>query len=134
MVCKLLKALYDFEQSFRLWYEVFSTVFLVEFGLKQINADHSIFVKESGLNELIVSTFVNEIKIMGPKESGIIERVKTELTFAFSIVDMGPISFYLGLKRERNRQAKIIKLSQPAYINEVLLKFYFDKAYSVNTL
>ena len=31
-----------------------------------------------------------------------IEQVKTELTFAFSMVDIGLISFYLGLKVERN--------------------------------
>lgn len=88
---------------------------------------------ESGLNGPIVSTFVDDIKIMGPKESGVIERVKTELTFAFLMVDTGPISFYLGLKVEQNRQAKSIKLSQPAYITKVLLKFHLEKAYWVTT-
>ncbi len=63
-----------------------------------------------------------------------IERVKTELIFAFSMVEMGLISFYLGLKVEQNRQEKTIKLSQPACIDKVLSKFYLDKAYSVNTL
>lgn len=49
------------------------------------------------------------------------------------MIDMGPISFYLGLKVERDREKKMIKLSQPAYIDKVLAKFYFDKAYRVNT-
>lgn len=133
MVCKLLKALYGLKQSPRLWYEVLSTFLLEKLGLKRINADHSIFVTEAGLNGPIVSTFVDDIKIMGPKASGMIERVKAELTSAFSMADMGPISFYLGLKVERNRQEKTNKLSQPAYIDKILNTFHLDKAHPVNT-
>lgn len=70
---------------------------------------------------------------MAPKGSGIVERVKAELAAAFSMVDMGPISFYLGLKVERDRDSKTIKLSQPAYIDKILYKFHLDKAHSVNT-
>lgn len=83
MVCKLLKAFYGFKQSFWLWYKRLSTFLLEKLGLKQINADHSIFVTIAGLDSSIVSTFVNNIKIMAPKESGIIERVKTKLASAF---------------------------------------------------
>ena len=79
------------------------------------------------------STFVDDIKVIAPKGSGIIQRVKTELTAAFSMVDMGPISFYLGLKVERNREKRTIKLFQPAYIDKVLNRFHLDKANTVNT-
>lgn len=70
---------------------------------------------------------------MALKESGMIERVKAELTSVFSMADMGPISFYLGLKVERDREKKIIKLFQPAYIDKVLAKFHLDKAHPANT-
>ena len=50
-----------------------------------------------------MSTFVDDIKVMGAKKSGHIERVKAELAAAFEMVDMGPISFYLGLKVETDR-------------------------------
>lgn len=70
---------------------------------------------------------------MAPKESGMIERVKSKLTSAFSMVNMGPISFYLGLKVQRDRENRTIKLSQPAYIDKVLSKFHLNKAHSVNT-
>ncbi len=104
MVCKLLKALYGLKQSPRLWYERLSGFLLEKLGLARIHADHSIFITKAGLNGPIVSTFVDDIKVMAPKGSGLIQRIKTELTAAFSIVDMGPISFYLGLKVERNRE------------------------------
>ncbi len=70
---------------------------------------------------------------MGPKGSGMIKWVKTELTSTFSMVDMGPISFHLGLKVKRNWHEKTIKLPQPGYIEKILAKFYPDKAHSINT-
>ena len=36
--------------------------------------------------------------------TGVIARVKMELTAAFEMGDMGPISFYLGLKVDRDRE------------------------------
>ena len=133
MVYKLLKALYGLKQSPRLWYERLSTFFLQKLGLRQINADHSIFVTNAGLEGPVVNTFVDDIKIIAPKGSGMIECVKAELASVFSMSDMGPISFYLGLNIERDREKKTIKLSQPAYINKVLAKFHLDKAHPVNT-
>lgn len=39
---------------------------------------------------------------MGPKNIGIIARVMTELTVAFKMMNMGPISLYIGLKVDRD--------------------------------
>ena len=49
------------------------------------------------------------------------------------MVDMSSISFYLGLKVERDRIKRTIKLSQPAYIDKVFSRFYLDQAHAVNT-
>lgn len=49
------------------------------------------------------------------------------------MVDMGPISFYQGLKVDRDREKKTIKLSQPAYIQKILTKYHLDKANTTNT-
>lgn len=59
---------------------------------------------------------MDDIKIMGLERSGVIENIKANLTVIFKMVDIRSISFYLGLKVERNQDKKIIKLSQPAYI------------------
>ena len=133
MVCELLKALYGLKQSPRLWYGRLLDFLLQKLGLAWINADHSIFVTGVGLNGQVVSIFVDDIKIMASKGSGITQQVKTELISAFSMVDMGLISFYLGLKVERDREKHTIKLSQPAYIDKVLSKFHLNKAYTAIT-
>lgn len=68
--------------------------------LQRINADHNILVTNVGLDGPIVSIFVDDIKIMAPKKSEMIERMKAKLVTTFSMVNMGLISFYLGLKVE----------------------------------
>ena len=120
MVCRLLKALYGLKQSPRLWYERLSGFLLEKLGLARIHADHGVFITKAGLNGPIVSTFFDDIKIMAPKGSGIIQQVKAQLTAAFSMIDMSHISFYIGLKVERNRDNRTIKLFQSVYIDKVL--------------
>lgn len=102
-------------------------------GLKQINADHSIFVTASRINGPIFSIFVDDIEIMGVKGLEYIKRVKLELAATFEIADMGPISFYLGLKVKKNQAKKTLKLLQPAYIDKILAKYYLDQAKPCNT-
>lgn len=72
MICRLLKALYGLKQSLGLEYERFSGFFLEKLGLARIHADHSIFITETDFNGPIVSIFVDDIKVMAPKRSGII--------------------------------------------------------------
>lgn len=55
---------------------------------------------EADLNGLVMSIFINNIKIMALKESGITQHMKIKLIAIFSIVDIGSISFYLDLKVE----------------------------------
>lgn len=42
------------------------------------------------------------------------------------MVDMGPISSYLGLKIEQNQIKRTIKLLQLVYIDKIFPKFHFD--------
>lgn len=47
---------------------------------------------------------MNNIKLIEPKVSETIERIKKKLVVAFEIVNLGSISFYLGLKVKQNRE------------------------------
>lgn len=133
MVCKLKKALYGLKQSPRLWYEKLSGFLLEKLGLTRLHADHGIFATKEGIKGPIVSSFVDDLNIMAPKGSGQIKRVKDELTAAFKMVDMGPISYYLGLKVERDRERRLLKISQPAYIDKIAHKFGLLTAKPSNT-
>lgn len=102
MIYKLLKVFYGLKQIPRLWYKPFSQFLLEKLGLKWINANHSIFVTSSGINALIVNTFIDNIQVMDIKKSDHIEKIKIKLAIAFKMVNIGPISFYLRLKVEKD--------------------------------
>lgn len=72
MVCILLKAMYRLKQASRLWYKRFSNFFLKKLGLQQINTNYSIFELGIGINGPIRSIFVDDIKIIRAKNSGVI--------------------------------------------------------------
>lgn len=50
------------------------------------------------------------------------------------MIDMGLISFYLGLKFEKDCIKKILKLSQPVYIDKILARYHLDQAKLCNVL
>lgn len=47
--------------------------------------------------------------------------------------DMGKPSEYLGIKIERNRSTRMIKLSQTKFIEKMLKRFGFDNAHGKRT-
>ncbi len=57
-----------------------------------------------------------------------------ELAAEFEIMDMGPISFHLGLKVRKDWQKTTLKLSQSAYIDKILHKYHLNLAKLFNTL
>lgn len=69
---------------------------------------------------------------MTVKNVGVITRLKQELTATFEMVGMGPISFYFSLKVTRDRKKKTFKFSQPAYIDKIFTKFYFNSTKILN--
>lgn len=87
---------------------------------------------KASLDRPVVSIVVNDIKIIALKKRKMIEQVKLELIFAFSKIEMGSISFYLGLKMQRDQENRTIKLSQSPYIEKVLNKFYLNKVHAIN--
>ena len=111
-VCKLKKSLYGLKQSPRLWYKRLAEALLERLGLVRMHADNGVFVTKEGINGLIITSWVDDINLFAPKDSGHIARAKKKLSAAFKMVDMGPVSYYLGLQITRDRINKTITISQ----------------------
>lgn len=76
IVYKLLKALYGLKKTPRLWYKRLSNFLLQKLELAKIIANHNISITPTGFDRLMVSTFVDDIKIMASKDSDIISQIK----------------------------------------------------------
>lgn len=104
IVCKFLKVIYGLKQALRYWYKRLSKFLLEKLELKQINADHNIFVTSIDINGPIVSIFVDDIKVMCIKRLGYIKKIKWKYATTFDMVNIRPIGFYLDLKVEKDHQ------------------------------
>ena len=131
-ICKLLKALYDLKQSPRLWYERLTGFLFEKLNLHHLHADHSIFATAESFKSSILTSWVDDIKIIAPS-TAMINKVKEELSAAFEMIDMGPISFYLGMTVTRNRDRKEIRLNQKIYIKRIVIRFGRNEAKSIHT-
>jgi len=126
-VALLNKALYDLKQAPRLWYKTLHNL-LTSLDFCQLNSDHSMFVR----NGVIITVYVDDFLLV-EKDKSAIQNVKQCLNDMFKMSDLSPVSYYLGMKVERNRAERTIRLTQTAYINKVLQTFQQSQTVSVDT-
>ena len=116
IVCSLNKALYGLKQSAREWY--FTIAFmLAKLNFLPLNCDQSVF--QNLLQKTIIAIYVDDILIISPEINNI-NFLKGELYKKFEIIDLGPVSHYLGINITRDRAKRIISLNQAKYIDEKL--------------
>ena len=120
LVYLLLRVLYSLKQVPREWYYTIRE-FLEECGYRYIEADHSIFINK--ITRLIVSVYVDDLQIIGAKNSNEIQKLKDLLSTRFSMTDLGPIRQYLGMEITRDRNKKTLRISQGRYIQKILDRF-----------
>jgi transposase InsO family protein len=130
-VCKLKRALYGLKQAPKIWYDTLCAE-LRKLGFENINEDYSIFVqKETGV---IIGIYVDDLLVIG-KDRRAVDNVKKELQQRFQMTDLGPASFYLGIKLTRrwSKWGNQLCLSQRAYVNKILNDFNLTDANPVST-
>ena len=81
-VYRLKKALYGLKQSPRIWYKTLLKFLLENLRLYYLYADYSIFATSKGQKGLIISTYINNTKIIY-KDIVVVNQAKVELKAAF---------------------------------------------------
>jgi hypothetical protein len=111
-VCRLNKAIYSLKQSPRVWYRTLSQ-FLIELGFDPVGANHSVFTN----SRIFVTVYVDDLLIIGPDKAKI-QELKNLLLAQFSMVDLGPVAYYLGMSITQDRKNRILRISQRSYLEE----------------
>ncbi len=65
-----------------------------------------------------MAVYIDNIQIIGDRL--LVDWLKAKLYRRFKTIDLGPYTYYLGMKMERNRAIGTIKISQSGYIENVL--------------
>ena len=126
-ICLLLKALYGLKQSPREWYKTLSE-FLIGLGFVRSQYDSCLFLLKSDQEIVFVAVYVDDIQIVGNRT--LVDWVKVKLHDRFKTTDLGPCTYYLGMRMERNRAMGIIKISQPGHIENALNAHQMSEAKS----
>ena len=127
LVCRLRKSLYGLKQSARCW-NIKMDSFLKASGYIQSNADPSIYVKaenKDGKKErvMLIALYIDDI-LLAKNDAAMLEKEKCLLKDQFEMEDQGEIHYCLGMSIKRDRASKVLKISQKAYLENVLKRFH----------
>lgn len=125
-VCKLEKALYGLRISPKKWNDCFTKA-VESFGLKSDMYEPCLFTSHEGNKFTILLLYVDDM-LIASNDQRKLEEIKTKLSKTFEMTDLGEPKLFLSIDIERNREQKILKLSQMEYINKILERFGFSNS------
>ncbi|XP_014660685.1 uncharacterized protein LOC106804336 [Setaria italica] len=86
-------------------------------GFEQSPHEAAIYRRGNGENALLVGVYVDDLVIIGTKDAEV-AAFKEEMKATFQMSDLGPLSFYLGIKVHQDDSG--IMLRQTAYAKRVV--------------
>ena len=131
LVCKLQKSLYGLKQAPRAWYQKIDK-YLASQGFDRLDSDHSVYVFHVHMNVVMVALYVDDLILVGKHLEDVV-KVKSILSNRFEMKDLGEIKYCLGIQVDRDRESRVIRLSQQKFVEEILRRFNMDQCNSVTT-
>jgi hypothetical protein len=119
----LKKSLYGLKQSGRTWWIEMASK-LDKLGFQRLESDWGLYVRQrSSKNGLIlILVYVDDFIIAGDRRSEI-NKLLEQLKRFWKLSEMGEVSTILGMKVTRDRRARKLWITQPAYIDRLLDRF-----------
>lgn len=130
-VFKLSKALYGLKVSPKKWYERFSEE-ARKLGLENDIHEPYLFTWRKEGKLAVVVLYVDDMLIMSNDEKKL-KDIKTSLSRAFDMKDLGEPKNFLGINIEKDFRDKTIEIHQAPYIENVLEKFNIKDCNPVRT-
>ena len=118
-MCKLSKALYSLKQGPRAWFDKLSSTFL-GFGFHKTKCDSSVFYRFFFSSIVYILIYVDDILKIG-SDSTEINNLIAQLHSTFTLKDLGPLHYVLGIKATTIRN-DVVHL----YISDLLEKIGLD--------
>lgn len=131
MVLKLNKALYGLKQAGRQWYLLLHST-LASIGWIKNMKDPCLFTRSvNGIPEHIL-VYVDDVLISAPDLTRV-DIIKKELARQFSTKDLGPVSYFLGMQIDFDKQTTSYKVNQADLIRGIAEKFNLHQKPKVTT-
>ena len=105
---------------------------LKKLGFIRCNKDMCVYLYRLGSKFIILAIHVDNMLIVSNSNPEL-TKMKQNLTKYFKVKDLGEVKFLLGIEVNCNRTSGMIKLSQQAYINQLLKCFNVQDMKSATT-
>lgn len=128
-VLQLQRSLYGLKQASHNWNEKF-TKFLVNFNFLTSENDKCVFIGVIDNHTIYLSIYVDDGLLISKNKSAIF-KVLDYLITHFQITSE-IANDYVGFEIERNREKRVLKISQTGYINQILAKFGMNDAHKLS--
>ena len=131
LVCKLLKSLYGLKDSGYLWQKTLAA-HLAKIGFKPLPADPATYILRRGDKWCLVATYVDDLFVCN-NDPTLRNEVLKHMASAWEIKYDEELQWALNTRIYRNRETGVLKVSQEAYIRELLTKFGMEHAKPATT-
>ncbi|GJU53818.1 ribonuclease H-like domain-containing protein [Tanacetum coccineum] len=115
-VCLLQRSLYGLKQAPRAWFQRFAA-YAARVGFLHSRCDSSLFIYRQGSDTAYLLLYVDDI-VLTASSTALLQRIIASLHAEFSMTDLGPLNYFVGVSVTRNTSG--IFLSQQKYATEVL--------------
>ncbi|GJY81605.1 ribonuclease H-like domain-containing protein [Tanacetum coccineum] len=112
----LQKSLYGLKQAPRAWFHRFSS-YVIRAGFYHSKTNSSLFIFHKGPDTAYLLLYVDDI-ILTASSTSLMQRIISSLHAKFSMTDLGPLNYFLGISVMRTTSG--IFLSQTKYATEIL--------------
>jgi hypothetical protein len=135
-VCKLNKSLYGLKQSARCWNNTLDA-YLKENDYRPADADGCFYIKSEKSDNghikfVILPVFVDDF-IPVSNDTSMMRKEKAAFCERFDMEDKGEVHDVLGLRITRDREKRVLTISQPDFIQSVLVRFGMENSKQVGT-
>ncbi|GJS61393.1 ribonuclease H-like domain-containing protein [Tanacetum coccineum] len=115
-VCLLQRSLYGLRQALRDWFQRFAA-YAARVGFHHSRCDSSLFIYRHRSDTAYLLLYVDDI-VLTASSSTLLQHVIGSLYAEFSMTDLGPLNYFLGIYVTRNTSGMF--LSQSKYATKVL--------------
>ncbi|GJS23572.1 ribonuclease H-like domain-containing protein [Tanacetum coccineum] len=115
-VCLFQKSLYGLKQAPRAWFQRFSS-YAIRACFHHSKTNLSLFIFHRGPDTAYLLLYVDDI-ILTASSTRLLQRIISSLHNEFSMTDLGPLNYFLGISATRTPTGMF--LSQSKYATEIL--------------
>lgn len=131
MKIRLKKAFYRLKQALRAWYNRVDKYFQNN-NFTKCSYEHALYAKANRKQDILIVCLHVDDLILTRNNPKMFEEFKRTMTKEFEMMDIGLMSYYLGIEVKQCKER--IFISQEGYVKEVLKKFNIGQCKPVSTL